>query len=76
MRLVPVWTGFCLCLGGVHLLPCPPRDGKKDGPRKTEVSVRREQFLINGTPTYKGRTWHGKKQDEPLPDGTTCQRCI
>jgi hypothetical protein len=29
--------------------------------RKTEVAIRGEQFLINGEPTYKGRTWNGKK---------------
>jgi hypothetical protein len=25
------------------------------------VSIQGEQFLINGTPTYKGRTWNGKR---------------
>jgi hypothetical protein len=29
--------------------------------RKTEVAIRRDQFLINGTPTYRGRTWKGHK---------------
>jgi hypothetical protein len=29
--------------------------------RKTTVAIRGEQFLINGEPTYKGRTWNGKK---------------
>jgi hypothetical protein len=29
--------------------------------RKTEVSIRGAAFLINGEPTYKGRTWNGKK---------------
>lgn len=27
--------------------------------RRTEVSIRGEQFLINGKPTYAGRTWQG-----------------
>jgi len=27
----------------------------------TEVSIVGEQFLINGTPTYQGRTWNGYK---------------
>ncbi len=30
-------------------------------PRKTEVSIRGEMFLINGKPTYAGRSWQGKK---------------
>jgi len=29
--------------------------------RKTEVSIRGDAFLINGQPTYPGRTWQGKK---------------
>lgn len=29
--------------------------------RKTSVSIEGEAFLINGTPTYKGRTWNAKK---------------
>jgi hypothetical protein len=30
-------------------------------PRKTEVGIRGDMFTINGEPTYKGRTWKGKK---------------
>jgi len=29
--------------------------------RKTAVTIRDDQFLINGRPTYSGRTWKGKK---------------
>ncbi|MBM4041614.1 MAG: hypothetical protein FJ290_24205 [Planctomycetes bacterium] len=29
--------------------------------RKTEVSIRGDAFLINGRPTYEGRSWQGKK---------------
>jgi len=29
--------------------------------RKTEVSIQGDAFLINGKPTYEGRTWNGKK---------------
>jgi hypothetical protein len=29
--------------------------------RFTEVSIRGEQFIVNGEPTYKGRTWNGHK---------------
>ncbi len=30
-------------------------------PRKTEVSIRGDQFYINGKPTYEGRYWQGNK---------------
>jgi hypothetical protein len=30
-------------------------------PRKTVVTIQREQFRINAQPTYKGRMWQGKK---------------
>src|SRR5262245_13938861 len=30
-------------------------------PRKTTVAVKGDGFLINGRPTYPGRTWNGKK---------------
>jgi hypothetical protein len=30
-------------------------------PRATTVSISGAQFLINGRPTYEGRTWQGKK---------------
>jgi hypothetical protein len=29
--------------------------------RKTEVTIRGEQFFINGEPTYKGRSWQGQR---------------
>jgi hypothetical protein len=29
--------------------------------RRTYVAIRDVQFTINGTPTYQGRTWNGKK---------------
>jgi hypothetical protein len=29
--------------------------------RQTEVAIRGDQFLINGKPTYAGRTWQGRK---------------
>jgi hypothetical protein len=28
--------------------------------RATKVAIERDKFLINGQPTYKGRTWNGK----------------
>jgi len=35
--------------------------GSKHSPRKTIVSIQGEMFHVNGQPTYKGRTWKGKK---------------
>ena len=29
--------------------------------RKTTVSIHRQSFLINGRPTYQGRSWRGMK---------------
>ena len=37
-----------------HVAAAPPA-------RKTEVSIRGEDFLINGQPTYLGRTWKGNR---------------
>lgn len=31
------------------------------GYRKTEVSIVKDQFYVNGKPTYAGRSWKGKK---------------
>lgn len=39
------WTGGC----------------KAVEPRKTEVAIRDDAFLINGRPTYEGRVWQGHK---------------
>lgn len=36
-------------------------DAAAQRPRKTTVSIRGDAFLVNGEPTYKGRTWQGKK---------------
>src|SRR5215475_12401637 len=33
----------------------------EDHPRRTVVSIRGEQFCINGRPTYEGRTWNGAR---------------
>jgi hypothetical protein len=30
-------------------------------PRKTTVAIQGDAFLINGEPTYRGRTWNGKR---------------
>jgi hypothetical protein len=41
--------------------------------RKTEVSIRGDAFLINGEPTYKGRTWNGKKVEGLLMNSRMVQ---
>jgi hypothetical protein len=42
--------------------PVSAGDGGKAPPvRKTEVSIRGDAFLIDGKPTYAGKTWRGKK---------------
>jgi hypothetical protein len=41
--------------------------------RQTSVSIRGEQFLINGEPTYKGRTWNGKKVEGLLMNSRMVQ---
>jgi hypothetical protein len=33
----------------------------KAGPRKTSVAISGDRFLINGQPTYAGRTWQGHR---------------
>jgi len=45
-----LWAGAC----GGGPVPVPPRTA-----RHTEVSIRDDAFLINGRPTYPGRTWEG-----------------
>jgi hypothetical protein len=40
----------------------PGRSSAAEDPapkRRTEVTIRGDAFLINGRPTYAGRTWHG-----------------
>jgi hypothetical protein len=41
--------------------------------RKTTVAIRGEQFLVNGEPTYKGRTWNGKKVEGLLMNSRMVQ---
>jgi hypothetical protein len=44
-----------------------------DPPRKTEVGIRGDGFTINGEPTYKGRTWDGKKVEGLLMNSRMVQ---
>ena len=37
-------------------------------PRTTFVSIRGDAFIINGAPTFPGRTWRGHKIEGLLPN--------
>jgi hypothetical protein len=41
--------------------PAAERAAEQRPARRTEVSIRGDQFFINGKPTYAGRTWRGHK---------------
>jgi hypothetical protein len=50
-----------IVLAVAPLLPAPAPVAEKPARRKTEVSIRGDQFRINGRPTYAGRTWKGHR---------------
>lgn len=53
---------FCLlALGGLLTISAVAADSKDAAVRKTSVSIVRDEFHINGRPTYDGRTWNGHK---------------
>src|SRR3954469_17509450 len=52
--------GLTLGLVPLSLLAGLARAGDDPPTRKTEVAIRRDGFLINGQPTYAGRSWHGR----------------
>jgi len=58
-RAATVWC-LALLLGGA-VAESRAAEGDKPVQRKTEVEIRGDAFLINGQPTYAGRTWQGKK---------------
>jgi hypothetical protein len=41
--------------------------------RQTEVSIQGDQFLINGRPTYQGRTWNGHRIEGLLMNSRVVQ---
>src|SRR5688572_19702752 len=43
-----------------QLLCAEPTAVQKLGERKTAVTIRESEFLINGQPTYKDRKWNGQ----------------
>lgn len=42
------------------ILQAAPRDATPPAKRSTAVAIRGAKFLVNGEPTYKGRTWNGQ----------------
>lgn len=58
---------FILILGmgrqvsAAELIPMAPAAASPATKILTTVSIAGERFLINGKPTYEGRTWHGKR---------------
>jgi hypothetical protein len=52
--------GLALGLVPLSLLAGLARAGDDPPTRKTEVAIRGDGFLINGRPTYAGRTWKGR----------------
>ena len=55
------------------LLAAPAAEQPKAPVRKTTVSIKDDAFLINGQPTYKGRTWNGKKVEGLLMNSRMVQ---
>src|SRR4051794_8908899 len=52
--------GLAVGLVSLSLLAGLARAGYDAPTRKTEVAIRGDGFLINGQPTYSGRTWKGR----------------
>lgn len=46
---------------------------KLEIPRRTKVTIEKDQFYINGTPTYKGRVWMNYKIEGLLPNSRMVQ---
>jgi hypothetical protein len=49
----------------------PP--GSNPPARKTVMTIRGDGFLVNAEPTYKGRTWHGKRVEGLLMNSRMVQ---
>ncbi len=47
-----------------------------ESPAATEVSIKGEQFLLNGAPTYAGRMWNGMKMEGLLMNVRAVQACF
>ncbi len=60
------------CLLLVLSLPILAADPTSQ-PRRTDVSIVGDEFLINGRPTYAGRTWRGHKMEGLLLNARVVQ---
>ncbi|MFN8346880.1 MAG: hypothetical protein U0X91_17900 [Spirosomataceae bacterium] len=60
------FTLVLLSVLSVWANPNPPK-------RMTQVSIKGEQFYINGRPTFKGRVWNGHKIEGLLPNSRMVQ---
>jgi hypothetical protein len=52
---------ICLLASEIDAFSAAKPDQGQHGPRQTIVSIRGDEFYINGHPTYTGRQWHGYK---------------
>ncbi|HXJ42178.1 MAG TPA: hypothetical protein VNH18_23065 [Bryobacteraceae bacterium] len=57
----------------LQLAAAAPLAAKSHSRRKTAVSIRHDQFFINGKVTYAGRTWQGKKIEGLLMNSRVVQ---
>jgi hypothetical protein len=57
--IVATWNNFIAKVGDALGAPPPPKCDAM--PKKTNVSIRGDAFYINGSPTYAGRSWQGRK---------------
>src|SRR4051794_23385968 len=65
--------GLALMLVASTLLGDRARAGDEPPPRKTEVAIRGDGFLINGRPTYAGRSWRGRSVEGLLVNARMVQ---
>ena len=73
--LAPVLAGLAVAAAAPDppAKPPPARPAPAAGApaRRTVVGIRGEAFTLNGEPTYKGRTWAGKKVEGLLLNSRT-----
>ncbi len=50
---------YLLAIGGAAIAASTLGAAEPARPRRTEVAIRGEEFLLNGQPTYAGRKWDG-----------------
>jgi hypothetical protein len=58
---VSLVCSICLLASEIGAFSAAKPDQATQGPRQTSVSIRGDEFYINGHLTYPGRQWHGYK---------------